>query len=176
MEIKIVFNPAVIAASALIPLIIGFIWYHPKAFGAAWMTASGMTEEKMKGGNMALILIVSFICAFFIGATMNSLVMHQNGVFSLVQKPVGMIRQIVTPEQAAEGIKHAQALLKIHEYSFRTLSHGAIHGFLFGLFFIAPFLTFNALFERKGFKYIAVNSGFWIVSSILMGAVICHFS
>lgn len=176
MEIKIVFNPAVIAASALIPLIIGFIWYHPKVFGAAWMAASGVTEEKLKGGNMVLILGISFVCAFFIAATMNSLVMHQNGVFSLVQKPAGMIRQIVTPEQAAEGIKLAQGLLKIHEYSFRTLSHGAIHGVLFGFFFITPFLAFNALFERKGFKYIAVNSGFWIVSSTLMGAVICQFS
>lgn len=176
MEIKIIFNPAVIAVAAVIPLLLGFVWYSPKVFGNAWMKASGLTEESVKGANMVLILAVSFVCAFFIGGTLNALVIHQNGVFSLVQKPVGMVRQVVTPEQAAEAVKLAQGLLKIHEYSFRTLSHGAIHGFLFGLFFIAPFITFNALFERKGFKYIAINSGFWIVSSILMGGVICHFS
>ncbi len=176
MEIKIIFNPAVIAIAAIIPLVIGFVWYSPKLFGNAWMAASGMTEDKMKGSNMVLIMGLSFVFAFFIGATINSLVIHQNGIFSLIQKPVGMIRQVVTPEQAAEAIKHAQGFLKIHEYSFRTFSHGAIHGFLFGLFFIAPFIAFNALFERKGFKYIAINSGFWIVSAVLMGGVICHFS
>lgn len=176
MEIKIIFNPAVIALAALIPLVIGFVWYSPKVFGKAWMSASGVTEDQVKGANMALILGISFVCAFFIGATLNALVIHQNGVFSLIQKPAGMVRQAVTPEQATEAIQHAKELLKIHEYSFRTLSHGAIHGFLFGLFFITPFLAFNALFERKSFKYIAINSGFWIVSSILMGAVICHFS
>ena len=176
MEIKIIFNPGVIAAAAVIPLVLGFVWYSPRVFGNAWMAASGLTEEKLKGANMVLILAVSFVCSFFIGATLNALVIHQNGVFSLLQKPVGMVRQAVNPEQAAEAVKLAQGFLKIHEYSFRTLSHGAIHGLLFGLFFITPFITFNGLFERKGFKYIAINGGFWTVSSVLMGSVICHFS
>ena len=49
------------AASALV---IGFIWYHPKTFGNAWMRGVGMTEEKMGGGNMALRYGLTFLLAF----------------------------------------------------------------------------------------------------------------
>jgi len=33
--------------AALIPTIIGLIYYHPKVMGGIWMDASGMTEEKI---------------------------------------------------------------------------------------------------------------------------------
>jgi hypothetical protein len=32
------------------------------------------------------------------------------------------------------------------------------------------------LFERKGFRYIAINGGYWIISMALMGGIICAFS
>ncbi|HRN41812.1 MAG TPA: DUF1761 family protein [Vicingus sp.] len=32
------------------------------------------------------------------------------------------------------------------------------------------------MFERKGFKYIAINSGYWIITLGLMGGVICQFA
>ena len=41
-------NWLAILVSALIPLIIGAIWYHPKVFGTAWMNATGITEAKIK--------------------------------------------------------------------------------------------------------------------------------
>lgn len=56
---------------------------------------------------------------------------------------------------------------------FRTFKHGAFHGVFFGLMVILPVICINALFERRGFKYIAVNAGFWIVSLAPMGGVIC---
>ena len=34
----------------------------------------------------------------------------------------------------------------------------------------------NALFERKGFKYIAINAGYWILCLGLMGGVLCAFA
>ena len=54
-------NLAIIALAALIPLVVGFIWYHPKILGTAWMNAAGLTEEKLKGANMALIFFLVFI-------------------------------------------------------------------------------------------------------------------
>ena len=47
-------------------LIIGFLWYHPKAFGNAWMRGVGMTEEKMGSGNMALRYGLTFLMAITI--------------------------------------------------------------------------------------------------------------
>jgi hypothetical protein len=32
------------------------------------------------------------------------------------------------------------------------------------------------LFERRSWKYIFMNAGYWIVSMMLMGAVICKFA
>lgn len=49
------------AASALL---VGFLWYHPKTFGNAWMRGVGMTEEKMASGNMALRYGLAFALAF----------------------------------------------------------------------------------------------------------------
>ena len=47
--------------AALIPMVIGFVWYNPKVFGNAWMTATGMTEEKAKGANMIMIFSLSYV-------------------------------------------------------------------------------------------------------------------
>jgi len=52
--------------AALVPMIIGFIWFNPKVFGNAWMKASGMTMEKAEQANMPKILILSFIFAFLV--------------------------------------------------------------------------------------------------------------
>jgi hypothetical protein len=45
-----------------------------------------------------------------------------------------------------------------------------------GLFIAMPVLAINSMFENKGFKYNAINAGYWIVSMTLMGGVICQFS
>ena len=66
-------NLLVVALAALVPMIIGFIYYHPKLAGTAWMNAAGMTEEKVKGGNMPVILIVSYILSFLLSFLSSSL-------------------------------------------------------------------------------------------------------
>lgn len=52
--------------STLIPTIIGFIYYNPKVVGTAWMNSLGFTEEDLKGGNMAVMMVVSLVLAFLI--------------------------------------------------------------------------------------------------------------
>ena len=54
-----------------------------------------------------------------------------------------------------------------------VFSAGMIHGFLSGLFLAMPIIGVNALFERKSFKYTLVNGGYWIISFIVMGGIIC---
>lgn len=50
-----------LAVAALIPMIMGFIWYSPKVFGKPWMASVGMTEEDAQKGNMALIFGISYL-------------------------------------------------------------------------------------------------------------------
>ena len=162
-------NFLITLSAALIPLVMGFIWYHPKVFGNKWMEVSGVTEEKMKSGNMALIfgltLVLSLIIAFF----MQFIVIHQVHIHSFLRSQVGA----ENPESEA-----AMLLKKIDELfhdSYRTFKHGAFHGALTGIMFVTPLIAINALFERRGFKYIALHAGYWIITLALMGGIVCGF-
>ena len=73
MEFKIL----ALLVAAFSTLVVGFIWYNPKVFGTIWMKESGLTEEKLKGGNMVVTLLVTFIYAFFIAVVLRFLIIHQ---------------------------------------------------------------------------------------------------
>lgn len=155
--------------SALIPLVIGFIWYNPKTFGTAWMKAADMTEEKMQGANMAIIFGLTYIFSVFAAVGLFTAVIHQSHIFSLFQGDPGFM------EEGSETMNKIAALMEEHGHKFRTFKHGALHGTIAALFFATPVMTINALFERKGFKYIIINVGYWVVSFLLMGGVICQW-
>lgn len=49
---------------------------------------------------------------------------------------------------------------------------GALYGFLAGFGWIAFALSVNALYERKSWRYMAINGGYWTVTFTLMGLVL----
>ncbi len=157
----------IIPIAALIPLAIGFIWYNPKVLGTAWMNEAGMTEEKMKGGKMGLIFFLSYVFACLIGMVLAQLCIHQMGFNSMVLNH----STAATPEFMAA----AKDFLTNYGQDFRNFKHGAVHGVLGGFFFAFPLLATNALFERKSWKYIWINTGYWVISMTLMSGVICEF-
>jgi hypothetical protein len=59
-------NLLAIVIAALIPMIMGFIYYYPKVFGKAWMQSLGMTEADLKKGNMGVILGISLLMSVFL--------------------------------------------------------------------------------------------------------------
>ena len=147
--------------AALSTLVVGFVWYHPKVFGTIWMEESGMTEEKMKGSNMIMIFGVSIVYAFFISFVLQMLVIHQFGA-------LGMIGGDLTTAKPSY-----EAFMADYGTAFRTFKHGALHGFITGLFMILPVIGVGALYERRSFKYVLVSGGYWIVSLAIMGGIIC---
>lgn len=163
-------NFLIIFLAALIPLVVGFVWYNPKVFGNAWMKASDMTDEKAKGANMALIFGLTFLFSFMLAFFLQVLVIHQIHVVAL----------LTTQPDSANPNSEASLMLKkfmeLFGTSYRTFKHGAFHGTISGLFLGLPIIGVNALFERRGFKYIAINVGYWMLSMALMGGVICGFS
>ncbi|MBK7764504.1 MAG: DUF1761 domain-containing protein [Bacteroidetes bacterium] len=154
----------VIFLTALIPLVTGFIWYNPKVFGNAWMKSIGATPESLQGGNMALIFGLCYVFSLMLSASMMSMVIHQFGFASVFEGDT-------TPESAA----YMKDFFDTYGNRFRTFKHGALHGTITGLFVALPILGIIALFERKGFKYIAVHTGYWILTLALMGGVLCQF-
>jgi len=155
--------------TALIPLIIGFIWYNPKVFGKAWMKAADITEDKMKGANMLLIFGLTYLFSLFVSFGLMSLVIHQLSVFSILANEPGM------QDPNSELMAYFNTFMAKYGNNFRTFKHGAFHGVIASVLLALPVLGINAMFERRGFKYIAINVGFWMVSFALIGGTICAF-
>lgn len=61
----------------LIPMVLGYIWYHPKVFGGAWMKSLGFTEESLKQGNMGMIMGLATLCSMFLSWRINGYAGHQ---------------------------------------------------------------------------------------------------
>jgi len=59
-------NFLAIILAALVPTMLGFIWYHKAVFGTVWSQASGLTEEDRKKANMAVIFGVSLLMSVLI--------------------------------------------------------------------------------------------------------------
>jgi hypothetical protein len=159
MELKI--NFLALLAAAASSMVIGFIWYNPKVFGNAWMSASGTTEEKMKGANMAMIFGLSFFYAFLISFIIQMLTIHQFGAYGMVGGH---------PETAKASFVEFMA---DYGSAYRTFKHGALHGFMTGLFLALPMIATNALYERRSYKYTLIVGGYWTITFMIMGGIIC---
>lgn len=157
----------VLLGAGCIPLLTGFIWYHPKVFGNAWMAVSGMTEEKARQGNMARVMGLTLVMGIILALSMISLTIHQSHMMSTLVNLPGF------GEPGSEVELYYQDFVSRYGSEFRTFKHGAFHGFLSGLLIGLPILGVNAMFEQRGWKYIAINVGYWAVTMALMGGVVC---
>ncbi len=163
-------NFLVLLVSSLVPIFIGFIYYHPKVLGTIWVKESGLTEENMKGANMPLVMFLFLLLGLFLASAINSMVIHQNHFYSILVNEPGF-----TLAGSEMNTMFTDFLAKYGK-NFRTFKHGLLHGSLSGFFIALPILGINALFERKSFKYIAIHTGYWILTMGIMGGIICQFS
>ena len=165
-----ILNLGIIALAALVPIVVGFVWYNPKVFGNAWMKACGLNEQDLQGGNMPLILGLSYLFSFFLGTAITMAVIHQNHFHSIFAD---------SPAAAEVGSDlnvYITEFMNLYGTKFRTFGHGAFHGVINAIFLALPLIGINSLFERKGFKYIAIHLGYWTITLALMGGIICQFS
>jgi len=131
------------------------------------MNAAGMTDEKIKGGNMPLIFGLSLLFSVMLAMSMNMITIHQSAIYSVLMNEAGF------DDPASDTGKFIAEFMSNYGHNFRSFGHGAFHGILAGIFFILPVLATNAMFERKGFQYILVNAGYWTVCLAFMGGIIC---
>jgi len=153
----------ILLLSAFSSLLVGFIWYNPKVFGNIWMRESGVSEEKIKGGNIALTMLVSFLYAFFISFILQFLVIHQKGALGMI----GGDELKALPSYAN--------FMNDYGTAFRTFKHGALHGFMTGLFFCLPVIGVGALYERRSWKYSLIAGGYWVITCMIMGGILCQW-
>lgn len=158
-------NFLAILVAALVPMIMGFIWYNPKTLGTAWQKEAGISDDKMKGANMAVIFGVSFLLSFMLSFFLQSMVIHQMHFGS-------MLFNTTFQDPNTELGAMYKTIMDQYGTAYRTFKHGAFHGALSGIFVVTPIMATNALFERKGFKYIAINCGYWIICMGIMGGIL----
>ncbi len=160
----------IVLLTALIPLIVGFIWYNDKVFGKTWFNVSGMTEEKMNSGNMLLIFGLTYFFGLMISMALFSFVIHQFSISGLLAMQEGF------GDQTGPHWQYFADFMSKYGDLHRTFGHGAVHGAIAGIFFALPLVAINSLFERKNWKYILIHGGYWIVVLTLIGGVLCAFA
>jgi hypothetical protein len=155
-------NLLVIFLAALIPLIVGSIYYHKAVLGSAWMASSGMTDDDVASGNMPLIFGLTLVFSIFIAFSLYFIVVHQAGLYSLFM--------------GAEDMTLRDQVMELRGDAYRTFKHGMLHGFVESILFVFPIIAINALFERRSWKYIMIHTGYWVISITLMGGVVCQWA
>jgi len=152
--------------TALIPLVVGAIWYNPKVMGNSWMKANGFSEKDLEGGNMLAIFGLSYLFGIFISLGLSGIVIHQPSVYQV------MMPDVMEAGSAAE--KQFNDLMASFGNRFRDWKHGAIHGIIYTIMLVLPLIAINALFERRGWKYILIHFGYWLITLTIIGAVLCQ--
>jgi len=159
-------NWYMILVAALIPTLVGAVWYHPKVLGTAWMKTNKFEADDLQGTNMAVIFGVSLLLSAMLAVTIMGVAIHQ-----------GAIYQSMLPRGGAEWSEQAmndfKMMMERYGNNYRTFGHGALHGFVFSLFAVLPLIGIIALFERRGWKYISIHVGYWMISLVLMGGLLC---
>ncbi len=150
--------------AALVPMVVGFIWYNPKVFGTIWMNETGMTPEKGRSANMAKTFGLTFLLSLMMAFILQTIVIHQAALQSIIQG-----------DESDAAKKWLADSMSAYGNNFRTFKHGMLHGFIAGLFIVLPAIGVGSLFEQRSGKYIWIASGFWMVSMMLMGGIICQW-
>lgn len=151
--------------AGIIPLIIGFIYYSEKVFGTKWMKVNGFTKEKLAEGNMVAILGLAYLMSVILSFGMSGIVIHQPSVFQV------MMPDVMEAGSTAEATFND--FMATYGDRHRGYAHGAIHGIIFTIFIALPIIAINALFEHRGWAYIGIHFGYWLLTATAVGALLC---
>ncbi len=167
-------NPWIFFVAALIPILLGAIWYNPAVLGRRWMKLAMISEEQLQSGRFPVILLVTYIFSLMLSFMLYTIVVHQAHIGSLFMGFDGYQEQMTA--ESGELFERYTAMMSQFEGMFRTFKHGMLHGAIAGLFIAMPVLGINALFERKKAGYILLNTLYWMIALMLMGGLVCAYA
>jgi hypothetical protein len=141
-------NIYAILTASLVPMTVGFLYYHPSLLGAAWMRANGFSKETLKAPNpmlYALTLVTSLMMSLFLWTWVTGAGGADGGF------------QTIDPKDG---------------HSFVTFQHGLVHGALISILFILPVFVTMSIFEKRGWNWAFVNWGYWAITCLLMCGIL----
>lgn len=142
------FNILSFIISALIPMIMGFVYYHPNVMGKIWMKANGFTQESIGTGPKPIMFLVAFGAAALLTSFFWAWVTGVGGTDQL---------QVVDP---------------VDGHSFVTFKHGVGHGILFTITVLMPIFVTMSIFEKRSWSWAFVNVGYWGLTAITMCGIL----
>jgi len=143
-------NILFIALAALVPMIIGAIFFGP-LFGKQWMSSLGYTEENIPEPiKMPIVYVVSLLLSFLLAYALALVI-----------------------EFLHKGLNDAGELVFMSDHTF---GHGAYHGAQFGLMIAMPVLISNLLFQRNKASNIVMNVVYWMITLAIMGGIVEAFA
>jgi len=131
-------NMIAVLVAALVPMIMGFIYYHPKVMGSAWMKANGFTMDNMKEAPKPVWYLVALAFSFILSFR--------------------MCMDVIAPGQDVAPDGH----------SYVTFQHGMTHGLINTLFILLPVLGTLAIFEKRSWSWVFVNLAYWALTLMVM--------
>jgi len=138
-------NIIAVIVAAIVPNALGALYYGP-LFGKIWHKSLGKTKDEMKLNNEAFVYIGALVLGFVLA---NSLAF----TIGLVHKDVNAAGELIFA-------------------SHHTFGHGALHGGMIGLTFIAPIITSLGLFHKNKGITIILNVAFWCICMAIMGGIV----
>lgn len=138
-------NWLAILAAALVPTVIGMLFYGP-LFEKQWLSSLGKTKAEMEPSNPGLTYGLAMFMAFVAALGMKMTI-------ELVHKDLNSAGELVFG-------------------SFHTFGHGAIHGLGLALTLVVPIVVSLSLFQKNSGKNIILNVVFWIICFMLMGGIL----
>lgn len=135
-------NMMAVLVASLIPMIMGFIYYHPKVMGNAWMKSNGFTLESLGNGPKPIYYLVSLVLSFLFAVK-----------FALDVTGPG---QDVAPDG----------------HSYVTFQHGMAHGIINTIMIILPIFGTLSIFEKRSWSWAFVNIGYWGLCLIVMQGIL----
>ena len=163
-------NWIAIIVAALVPTLMGFVWYHEKVMGTLWMRETGLTKEMIeKDFNIAKTMGISLILSVMLSVFIGPSVIHQFSVQSALMDALADPAR----KDAAQAIVDQFNGDGIYANDFRTFKHGALHGAMIGIFYIFPVIALNGMYEKKSMKLSFINAAYWTLTLALMGGIIC---
>jgi hypothetical protein len=125
-------NYVAVIVAALVPMVLGALWYSPLLFARPWMTAVGRTEEELNGAGLGYALsavaaiVTSYMLARVIGwAEADSLV---DGALVGLMVWVGFVATVLAVTTYFGGRPRVLWFIDNGYQALSLLVMGAIHG------------------------------------------------
>lgn len=135
-------NFLMVTLSAFVPMIVGFVYYHPQVLGGPWMRANGFTMESIGNGPKPILYAVSLGLSFLLS------------LFVCIN--------VTGPGQDVAPDGH----------SYVTFQHGVVHGIMLTILVVLPILGTMSIFEKRGWGWVFTNLGYWLVTLCVMGGIL----